>query len=76
MTVRRTSAQVTAAPGLVLGGADSGDERLGNARVGAVEEEIAGDVGLLRDLEGGYALPVGVDELFNERAVAVDVGRA
>lgn len=57
----------------VLGGADSGDERLGDAGIGAVEDGVARDVGLFGDLEAGQVLAVAVDELLDERAVAVDV---
>jgi hypothetical protein len=67
---------VPAAPCLVRGGADPGDERFGDAGVAAVEEGAAGDVGFLADLEGGDVLAVAVDELFDERAVAVDVAGA
>ena len=65
-----------AATGLVLSGADAGDERLGDARVGAVEAGVVADIGFLPDLESGDVLTVVVDELLDERAVSVDVAGA
>jgi hypothetical protein len=65
-----------AAPGSVLGGTNSGDQRLGDAGVRAVQGGVAGDVGLLADLKACDVLAVAVDELLDERAVAVDVTRA
>ena len=63
----------------VLGRFDQCLDAMRQIRAGAeraVEEGVAGDVGFLADLEGGQVLALAVDELLDERAVAVDVAGA